>query len=141
EVFDGTAERTITARNGIVLATGGFARSVELLRRFAPQWEEAVKMSGPHNTGDGITMAWALGADVVDMPYVAASFGASIAHYPDLTLDPDEEPILLYPNYVGGIIVNLDGLRFADEDLQYEVLSGLCADQPGAAAVQIFDEA
>ena len=52
-------------------------------------------MSGPHNTGDGITMAWALGAGVSDMPYVAASFGASIAHHPDLTLDPEAQPIPL----------------------------------------------
>jgi len=133
--------RTLLVRQGVVLATGGFARSVEMLQAFAPQWVDAVKMSGRHNTGDGITMACALGAGLADMPYVAASFGASIAHYPDLTLDPDEEPILLYPNYLGGIIVNLEGRRFADEDLQYKVLSGLCADQPGAAAIQIFDEA
>jgi fumarate reductase flavoprotein subunit len=133
--------RTLLARSGIVLATGGFARNVEMLRSFAPRWADAVKMSGPHNTGDGITMAWALGAGVADMPYVAASFGASIARYPDLTLDPDEEPILLYPNYLGGIIVSLDGRRFANEDLQYKVLSRLCADQRGAAAVQVFDEA
>lgn len=140
EVFDGTAERTITARRGIVLASGGFGRSVELLRRFAPQWVDAVKMAGPHNTGDGITMAWALGAGVTDMPYVTASFGASIAHYPDLTLDPEEVPILLYPNYLGGIIVNLEGRRFANESLNYKILSRICADQPGGAAVQVFDE-
>ena len=138
-VTSGGEDRLLAVRSGVVLATGGFARSEELLRRFAPQWVDAVKMSGPHNTGDGITMAWALGAGVADMPYVAASFGASIAHYPDLTLDPEEQPILLYPNYLGGIIVNLEGRRFANESLNYKVLSRLCADQPGGAAVQVFD--
>ena len=140
QVSSSDGERTLSVRSGVVLASGGFARSEDLLRRFAPQWVDAVKMSGPHNTGDGITMAWALGAGVTDMPYVAASFGASIAHYPDLTLDPDEQPILLYPNYLGGIIVNLDGRRFANENLQYKILSRICADQPGGAAVQVFDE-
>jgi len=140
EVSDDRGDRTITVGTGVVLASGGFARSVELLRRFAPLWVDAVKMSGPNNTGDGITMAWALGAGVTDMPYVAASFGASIARYPDLTLDPEEQPILLYPNYLGGIIVNLDGRRFTNENLNYKILSRVCADQPGGAAVQIFDE-
>jgi len=140
EVTGEAGDRTIAVRTGVVLATGGFARSTELLRRFAPQWVDSVKMSGPHNTGDGITMAWALGAGVADMPYVAASFGASIARYPDLTLDPDEQPILLYPNYIGAIIVNLEGRRFANENLNYKILSRVCAEQPQGVAIQIFDE-
>ena len=120
---------------------GGFARSAELLDAFAPQWTNAVKMSGRHNTGDGIRLAWALGAGLADMPYVEASFGASIARYPKLDLDPDEEPILLYPNQRGAVIVNLEGRRFGNEEINYKIFSGLCAEQPGGVAVQLFDEA
>jgi fumarate reductase flavoprotein subunit len=130
----------LTATRGVVLATGGFARSVELVEAFAPQWTAAVPMSGRHNTGDGIRMACDLGAGLADLPYVSASFGASVQHYPDLTLDPDEKPILLFPNARGAIIVNLDARRFGNEDLNYKQFSRLCAEQPGAVAVQIFDE-
>ena len=136
---DGT-DRTLTARSAVVLASGGFARSTPLLQTFAPQWVNAVKMSGPHNSGDGMRMAWALGADLSDMAYVEASFGASIARYPDLSSDPDEEPILLYPNNDGAIIVNLDARRFGNENLNYKVFSGICAEQPEGIAFQIFDE-
>jgi fumarate reductase flavoprotein subunit len=138
-VINGTG-RTVRARGAVVLATGGFARSTELLQAYAPSWVDAVKMSGPHNTGDGIKMAMALGAGLADMPYVAASFGASIARYPDLSLDSSEEPILLYPNYRGAIIVNLDARRFVNEELDYKIIARICAQQRGAAAVQIFDE-
>ena len=138
-VIDGT-DRALRAGRGVVLTTGGFARSVELLEAFAPHWVDAVKMSGKYNTGDGIKMAWALGAGLADMPYVEASFGASVAWYPDLALDPDEEPILLYPNYLGGIIVNLDARRFVNEDLNYKIISKICSAQRGGVAVQVFDE-
>ena len=139
-VVDGV-ELTVHADRAVVLTAGGFARSTELLDAFAPQWTNAVKMSGRHNTGDGVRLAWALGAGLADMPYVEASFGASIAGYPKLDLDPDEEPILLYPNLRGAVIVNLEGRRFGNEEINYKIFSGLCAQQPGGVAVEIFDEA
>lgn len=129
----------LTATRGVVLATGGFARSAELVDAFAPQWASAVKMGGRFNTGDGLRMACDLGAGLADMPYVSASFGASVQHYPDLAHDLDEQPILLYPNARGAIVVNLEGNRFANEDLNYKQFSALCAEQSGGVAVQIFD--
>jgi fumarate reductase flavoprotein subunit len=136
----GGAEVTVAAARSVVLASGGFARSPELLQTFAPAWVDAVKMSGAENTGDGLRMAWQLGADVADMGYIEASFGASIKNYPDLTDDPDDEPILLYPNSQGAIIVNLDGHRFVNEALNYKVISGICAGQPKSIGFQVFDE-
>jgi fumarate reductase flavoprotein subunit len=135
-----SGEITISARRAVVLTTGGFARSGELLETFAPRWVDAVKMRGTENTGDGLRMAWALGAAVADMGYVEASFGASIRKYPDLTEDPAEEPRLLYPNSQGAIIVNLDGRRSTDESLNYKVISGICAEQPKSIGLMIFDE-
>jgi fumarate reductase flavoprotein subunit len=99
-----------------------------------------VKMSGVDNTGDGLRMAWALGAAVADMGYIEASFGASIRNYPDLTDDPADEPRLLYPNSQGAIIVNLDGKRFVDESINYKIISGICAKQPKSIGFQLFDE-
>jgi fumarate reductase flavoprotein subunit len=133
------AEVTFAARS-VVIASGGFARSPQLLQTFAPAWVETLKMSGTENTGDGLRMAWQLGADVADMGYVEASFGASINHYPDLADDPDDEPILLYPNSQGAIIVNLNGVRFVNEALNYKIISGICAAQPKSIGFQVFDE-
>lgn len=130
----------VTATRGVVLATGGFTRSAELVHAFAPQWANAVTMGGRFNTGDGLRMACDLGAGLADIPYISASFGASVQHYPDLARDPDEQPILLYPNARGAIVVNLEGNRFGDEDLNYKQFSRLCAEQPGGVAVQIFDD-
>ena len=134
------AEKVVTARRAVVLTSGGFAHSRELLQTFAPAWADATKMGGVHNTGDGLRMAWAIGADVADMGYVEASFGASIKSYPDLSDNEDGEPRLLYPTSQGGIIVNLDGKRFVDENLNYKIISGVCETQPRAIAFQVFDQ-
>jgi fumarate reductase flavoprotein subunit len=133
-------EHTVQARRGVILASGGFARSRELLQTFAPAWVDATKMGGADNTGDGLRMAWAVGADVADMGYVEASFGASIKNYPDLSEDPTEEPRLLYPNSQGAIIVNLDGKRFVDENLNYKIISSICLRQPDGIGFQVFDD-
>ncbi|HEY0799259.1 MAG TPA: FAD-dependent oxidoreductase [Steroidobacteraceae bacterium] len=131
---------SIAARRGVILTSGGFVRNRELLETFAPQWTAAFKLGGEHNTGDGLLMACALGAGLADMAYIEASFGASIKHYPDLAERSDEETRLLYPNYKGAIIVNLEGRRFANELLNYKVLSSICVQQPHGIAFQMFDQ-
>jgi len=130
------ADHTVRARRSVILTTGGFARGRALLRDFAPLWLDAVPMGGAHNTGDGIVLAQALGAGLADMPYVSASFGASLLSGSDAV----DEPILLYPNYRGAVIVNADGRRFANEEKNYKLLSRDTLEQPGGLAFTIFDE-
>lgn len=126
----------LSARRGVVLASGGFTRDRRLLETFAPRWADAVSLSGPDTRGDGLRMAWALGAQVADMAYVEASFGASIPRFPDLRPDPDDRPRLLYPSSQGAIVVNRRGERFVDESLNYKVVSGMCARQPDGMGSQ-----
>jgi fumarate reductase flavoprotein subunit len=145
-VVDGIAvtiegsDRDLQASRGVVLASGGFTQSPELLQIFAPLWVDAMKMGGGDNTGEGLRLAWALGARVADMGYIQASFGASIPNYPDLVNGAGDVPRLLYPNAQGAMIVNLDGRRFVNEDLSYKLISGICAQQPRGIAVQLFDQ-
>ncbi|MDA3635182.1 MULTISPECIES: FAD-dependent oxidoreductase [Rhodococcus] len=139
-VLERDGQEIVLHAAAVILTSGGFARSRELLETFAPQWADATKMGGVDNTGDGLRMAWALGADVADMGYVEASFGASIKNYPDLSEDPNEEPRLLYPNSQGAIIVNLDGKRFVDENLNYKTISSICVRQPAGIGFQVFDD-
>lgn len=134
------ARETTVEAGAVVLTSGGFARSRDLLQTFAPAWADASLMGGAHNTGDGLRMAWALGADLADMGYVEASFGASIKAYPDLSDDPGEDPRLLYPNSQGAVIVNREGERFVDENLNYKQIGPACARQTDGLAFQVFDE-
>lgn len=141
EVDCAGAHRTLYATGGVILATGGFARSDALLEKFAPDLVGAPSWGGPGNTGDGLTMAWALGADVADVAYITGTFGFSLNNYPELKLAPDQEPYLRMANYRGAIIVNVDAKRFADESLSYKKLGTYTLDQPKRVAFQLFDEA
>lgn len=130
--------RRILGRGGVVIATGGFSRSAEMVERFAPQLRDAKPMGGYGNTGDGIRMAWALGADLVDMGYAKGTFGA-----PTATPLPGKEeiaPRLVSAMYRGAIIVGADGKRFVDESISYKAIGDRCLEQPGAKAFQIFDQ-
>lgn len=139
-IFYGDQERTITATRGIVLATGGFSRSREMLRIFAPELLDAVKHGGVANTGDGLMMASMLGAGLADLGYVTGSFGGAIRNYPHGVQGADEVPPLLFAFQAGGIIVNRDGRRFINEDQSYKTLSPAGMQQPGGVGFQIFDE-
>lgn len=129
----------IEARRAIVLATGGFSRSRELLGVFAPELLEAVKHGGVANTGDGIMMACDLGAGLADIGYVSGSFGGAIRNYPHGVQGADEVPPLLFSFVAGGIMVNAEGKRFVNEGQTYKALGSAGMAQTGGVAFQIFD--
>lgn len=102
--------------DSVILATGGFSRNQEMVREACSALREAVSWSMPGNTGDGITMAKMVGADVIG--------------YPDLPLNAfrviqcgsDVKNKVLHPTYLlaqtralGAIMVGVDGRRFHDE--------------------------
>ncbi|HSW20485.1 MAG TPA: FAD-dependent oxidoreductase, partial [Ramlibacter sp.] len=121
---------TVRAKRGVVIATGGFTRNRDLVQRFAPELSEAPAWGGEGNTGDGLTMAWELGADLIDMGYVTGTFGVAINHYPDTAVREGDELLLRMAMYRGGIAVNVEGKRFADESLSYKALATRCLAQP-----------
>lgn len=131
--------RTVMARRGIVLATGGFSRSRELLAVFAPELLEAIKHGGVANTGDGLIMATTLGAGLADIGYVAGTFGGAIRDYPRGVQGADEVPPLLFAYLSGAILVNRDAVRFINEGQSYKALGQIGMQQPGGVAFQLFD--
>lgn len=139
-VLFGDQEATVTATRGIVLATGGFSRSREMLRVFAPELLDAVKHGGVANTGDGLMMATMLGAGLADLGYVTGSFGGAIRNYPHGVQGADEVPPLIFAFQSGGIMVNRDARRFIREDQSYKTLSPVGMQQPGGIGFQIFDQ-
>lgn len=130
---------SIEVRRAVVLATGGFSRSRELLGIFAPELLPAVKHGGVANTGDGIMMACDLGAGLADIGYVSGSFGGAIRNYPKGVQGADEVPPLLFSFLAGGIMVNSEGRRFVNEGQPYKALGEAGMAQPGGVAFQIFD--
>jgi fumarate reductase flavoprotein subunit len=133
-------EIKIDVSRAVVLASGGFSRSSKLLQAYAPELVDAVKHGGIANTGDGLIMATALGAGHADLGYVSGSFGGAIRNYPNVVHNDDEIPPLLFAFNSGAIIVNKNGVRFANEAQSYKVLSGICMTQPDGLGFQIFDE-
>jgi fumarate reductase flavoprotein subunit len=132
-------EIKIDVSRAVVLASGGFSRSSKLLQAYAPELVDAVKHGGIANTG-GLIMATALGAGHADLGYVSGSFGGAIRNYPNVVRNDDEIPPLLFAFNSGAIIVNKNGVRFANEAQSYKVLSGICMTQPDGLGFQIFDE-
>lgn len=136
----GGREIAVGARCGVVLATGGFSRNAELIAKFAPQFKSALKLGGEGNTGDGLLLAWKLGADLVDMSFVSGTFGISLNNFPDLRIGPSDEPLLRLAIYRGGIAVNLKAERFANESISYKKLGEFCLAQPQAVGFQVWDQ-
>jgi fumarate reductase flavoprotein subunit len=123
---------TIEVKKGVVLASGGFCRNAELVHRFAPHYAEAVFVGGEGNVGDGLKMAWKLGADMRDMAYIKGTFGK---HPTD---EHNNHSCLAV--YKGAIAVNQDGKRFVDESISYKLLGDAVMAQPFHSGFQIFDQ-
>jgi flavocytochrome c len=130
--FNGAA-RSVRARLGVLLTTGGFSRSDRLLQIFAPAQVATQRAGGAGNFGDGLVMAWQLGAGMRDMGCIKGTFGGC----PDAKAG---EHSILLPIYVGAIAVNADGQRFIDESKSYKLIGDACLQQPGAMGYQIFDQ-
>lgn len=132
-----TAERggqtvEIHAERGVILACGGFVHDREMIHRFAPLYDEAVFIGGEGNEGDGLRMAWALGADVRDMVHIKGTFGKH-------PMDENNHHACLAV-YKGAIAVNQDGQRYVDESLSYKLLGDACMQQPYGVTYQILDQ-
>lgn len=125
-------EITLHASAGVLLASGGFGRDPEMVHRFAPQYDNAVFVCGEGNVGDGLRMAWKLGADLRDMAYIKGTYGKhpvdTLNHHSCLAV------------YKGAIAVNQDGKRYVDESISYKLLGDACMAQPYHTSYQIFDQ-
>ena len=132
--IEGRPEK-VRARRGVVLAAGGFSRNEQMLREFVPHQARGIRYGGAGNTGDGIRMAWALGAGFRDMAFIKGTFG----FHPDAATKEGRNWTKLAV-YRGAIAVNKLGRRFVDESKSYKLLGDAVLRQPDAIAYQIFDQ-
>ena len=131
--FDTPAGGRRVLADAVVLATGGFSMSAQLLTTFAPQMSHALRQGGAGNTGDGLKMAMALGAGIRDTPYIKGTYGHFFEEH------PDEDGTGILAVYKGAIAVNRDGRRFIDESRNYKQIGDAALAQPGVTTWQIFD--
>ncbi|MEG0170264.1 MAG: flavocytochrome c [Anaerorhabdus sp.] len=121
---------TINAK-AVILATGGFGGNLEMVESYKPELKGYVTTNASTITGDGIKMAEAVGANLVDMaeiqihPTVVQSNGALITE----SLRGD-----------GAILVNNEGNRFTNEVLTRDVVSANIIAEEGSAAWLIVDQ-
>ncbi|MCJ2140445.1 FAD-dependent tricarballylate dehydrogenase TcuA [Methylobacterium sp. E-066] len=133
--------------NAVILACGGFESNPELRTRFIGEgWDKARVRGTPHNRGDGLEMALALGAKPHGF-YGGCHATPMDLHTPDygnLFLPHGERKHYRKICYFLGLMLNAEGQRFVDEgknfrNYTYAQFGRSIMEQPGHVAWQIFD--
>jgi 3-oxosteroid 1-dehydrogenase len=117
-----SGQRTVSARQGVIIATGGFEWNEELVRTFlrGPMTGPA---GSPDNTGDGLEMAMAVGARLGNM---RNAWWVPVARVPgeEVWGKPHVHLILLERTRPRSIMVNGQGVRFTNEAGNYNAMGG-----------------
>lgn len=119
---DGT-ELTLHANKGVIITTGGFSANVEMREKYntSGKWpvlgENIMTTNAAGITGDGIAMASAIGANLVDMEqiqllYLGNPFNGGMTYYTPRDLSGTDQIIF----------VNKEGKRFVQEDGRRDVI-------------------
>ena len=115
----------------VILATGGFGANEDMYTQYRPDLKGTVTTNAPGATGDGIVMAQALGADLVDIEQI------------QLHPTVEQTTSILITESVrgdGAILVNQGGVRFTNELLTRDAVSAAELEQEGQYAWIIFDQ-
>ena len=124
------ANYTINAKS-VVVASGGFAGNSEMVISYKSDLEGFASTNAATITGDGIKMAEAVGAALVDMEQIqihpTVEFNSAALITEGLRGD-------------GAILVNQDGKRFFDEVGTRDAVSAAEIAQPGGYAYLVIDQ-
>ena len=115
----------------VILASGGFGANEDMYTQYRPDLKGTVTTNAPGATGDGIVMAQALGADLVDIEQI------------QLHPTVEQSTSMLITESVrgdGAILVNQKGERFVNELLTRDAVSAAELEQDGQYAYIIFDQ-
>lgn len=105
-VKTGAGSYKVSAK-AVVMATGGFSASHELVKKWAPEWVGRPTTGAVSLTGDGILMAQKVGAQTVAMQEIKANY---LCH--PLTARDGVSLTAITPY---NILINHEGKRFVDE--------------------------
>ena len=127
--FNNEGEITVSS-DAVIIATGGFGADFDMVTELAPQLEGYVTTNQPGSTGDGIKMAQAIGAAVVDMDQIQI--------HPTV----HQESSYLITEAIrgeGAILVNQQGERFVNEMETRDTVSAAINALEEGYAYLIFD--
>lgn len=112
----------VRARRGVILGTGGFEWDAQLVEAYL-RGPMRGAVSPPNNTGDGLRMAMAHGADLANM---GEAWWVPIVQIPGDTLggQPRSRSARLERTRPRSIIVNRAGKRFLNEAGEYNSMAG-----------------
>ncbi len=112
----------VRARHGVILGTGGFEWDPPLAQAFLRGPMHGA-VSPPNNTGDGLRMAMAHGADLANM---GEAWWVPIVQIPGDTIEgkPRSRSVRLERTRPRSIIVNSAGRRFVNEACDYNSMAG-----------------
>ena len=130
-----TTEYTFNAKNGVIIASGGFGSNVQMRMKYNKDIDESILSTNTVGiTGDGIEMAQKIGAKTEDMQFIQT--------YP--TCDPISGALLYFGEVRlagGSILINQEGKRFVEELQRRDVISMAIKKQTGSVAYQFCDQA
>lgn len=121
---------TVNAK-AVILATGGFGANSEMVEKYRPDLKGYSTTNHPGATGDGITMALEVGADLMQIDQIQT--------HP--TTDP--ETGFMFTEAVrgdGAILVNKEGKRFVNELETRDVVSQAILEQTDGIAYLISNQ-
>ncbi|MBE5967882.1 MAG: flavocytochrome c [Lachnospiraceae bacterium] len=130
------ANYTFHANNGVIIATGGFGKNVEMREKYNTMWPtldaSVPSTNSPAITGDGIRMAMEIGANTVGME--------------NIQLYPVNNPATgnyYYIDYARlnstALLVNKEGKRFVNEKGTRDVISDATLKQTDSMVYEIID--
>ncbi|PVX75708.1 FAD-dependent oxidoreductase [Paraburkholderia unamae] len=118
----------------VIITTGGFGNSPEMIERFFPtaashgDWTYAVHYAAPYIVGDGLKLGQSVGAGVVGVDCGLLLPTSGLGKWIEAFLPP----------WI--MLVNTAGRRFMDESAPYAVSGYLLNSQADKRAYAIFDE-
>ncbi|MDA8747577.1 FAD-dependent tricarballylate dehydrogenase TcuA [Litoreibacter sp.] len=133
--------------DAVILACGGFEANDTLRKKhIGPNWDKAKVRGTPHNTGDGLIMAEAVGAQAYGLygGCHATPMDLHMKNFGNLDLPAGERKKYRKICYFLGVMLNAKGERFVDEGINfrnytYAQFGAAIMDQPDHFAWQIFD--
>jgi fumarate reductase flavoprotein subunit len=119
----------------IIIATGGFSKDRKMLEKYT-RYGNAEHSFDPNMTGDGIKMAWAVGAASEGLGTILGGFKMKGANFGIVT----NLKIALQSIHGSYLWVNKLGERFGSEDLMHHEALNALINQPEGIMYIIFDE-